>query len=181
MSNTENYDSPGAIAIIGMSGRFPGAKNLDEFWRNLKNGVESISFFSRAELEAAGREPALLNNPDFVNAGSVLNEIELFDASFFGFNPREAEVIVIRAELPAVTDRGFHLSGVEGDDFLVLARLVADAEAMRRILKRLTSTVNDAVVAVRLGGLRRDTNPAQILLRHRREHAHRSRPFPLVR
>ena len=93
MSNTENYDSPEAIAIVGMSGRFPGAKNLAEFWQNLKNGVESISFFSRAELEAAGRDPALLNNPDFVNAGSVIDEIELFDASFFGFNPREAEII----------------------------------------------------------------------------------------
>jgi acyl transferase domain-containing protein len=93
MSNTDNHDSLEAIAIIGMSGRFPGAKNLAEFWQNLKNGVESISFFSRAELEAAGREPALLNNPDFVNAGSVLDEIELFDASFFGFNPREAEII----------------------------------------------------------------------------------------
>src|SRR5882762_8558826 len=76
-----------------MNGRFPGAKNLAEFWQNLKNGVESISFFSRAELEAAGREPALLNHPDFVNAGSVLNGIELFDALFFGFNPREAEII----------------------------------------------------------------------------------------
>src|SRR5258708_24851927 len=93
MSNTDNHDSPEAIAIIGMSGRFPGAQNLAEFWQNLKNGVESISFFSRAELEAAGREPALLNNPEFVNAGSVLDEIELFDASFFGFNPREAEII----------------------------------------------------------------------------------------
>lgn len=93
MSNTENYDSTEAIAIIGMNVRFPGAKNLTEFWQNLKNGVESISFFSRAELEAAGRDPALLNNPDFVNAGGVLEEIELFDAPFFGFNPREAETI----------------------------------------------------------------------------------------
>ena len=93
MSNSETSDFPEAIAIIGMSGRFPGAKNVSEFWENLRDGVESISFFSREELEAAGRDPALVNNPDFVKAGSVLDEIELFDASFFGFNPREAEVI----------------------------------------------------------------------------------------
>jgi acyl transferase domain-containing protein/thioesterase domain-containing protein/acyl carrier protein len=93
MSNSETYDSPEGIAIVGMSGRFPGAKSVAEFWENLRNGMESISTFSKEELEAAGRGPALLNHPDFVNAGGVLDGIELFDASFFGFNPREAEVI----------------------------------------------------------------------------------------
>jgi acyl transferase domain-containing protein/thioesterase domain-containing protein/acyl carrier protein len=92
VSNSENYDSPEAIAIIGMSGRFPGAKNIAEFWQNLRDGVESVSFFTGADLAASGRDPALLNNPDYVNAGSVLDEIELFDAQFFGINPREAEI-----------------------------------------------------------------------------------------
>src|SRR5262249_30737685 len=91
--NPEIYDSVEGIAVIGMSGRFPGAQNVAEFWENLREGVESISFFSRQELEAAGLGPALLNHPALVNAGGVLDGIELFDASFFGFSPREAEVL----------------------------------------------------------------------------------------
>jgi len=81
------------IAIIGMSGRFPGAKNLGEFWRNLKDGVESVSFFSDEELESSGIDPSLLRDPRYVKAKAVLQDVELFDASFFGVNPREAEII----------------------------------------------------------------------------------------
>lgn len=80
------------IAIIGIAGRFPGAKNVDEFWGNLRDGVESISFFSDEELEASGVSPELIQDPNYVRAGAVLDDIELFDASFFGFNPREAEI-----------------------------------------------------------------------------------------
>jgi acyl transferase domain-containing protein/acyl carrier protein len=81
------------IAIIGMAGRFPGAKNLAEFWQNLRDGVESVSFFSDEELEASGIEPSLLRDPNYVRAKAVLADVELFDPSFFGINPREAEII----------------------------------------------------------------------------------------
>ena len=81
------------VAIIGMAGRFPGAKDIDAFWKNLQSGVESISFFSDGELLAANIEPALLNNPNYVRAQGVLEGVDLFDASFFGYNPREAELI----------------------------------------------------------------------------------------
>lgn len=81
------------IAIIGMSGRFPGARDIDEFWQNLKDGVESISFFSDQEVEAAGIDPALLRHPHYVKAGGVLADVELFDAAFFGYSHREAELI----------------------------------------------------------------------------------------
>lgn len=80
-----------SIAIIGMSGRFPGAENLTEFWQNLRRGRESISYYSAQELAAAGVDPAALDHPNFVNAGSILKDIELFDAGFFGFTPRETE------------------------------------------------------------------------------------------
>jgi acyl transferase domain-containing protein/acyl carrier protein len=93
VSNSASSDSLANIAIIGMSGRFPGANSLGEFWENLRNGVESISFFSEAELLDAGMHPAVIKHPDFVNAGGVLEDIEMFDASFFGFSPREAEVL----------------------------------------------------------------------------------------
>ncbi|HEX7173777.1 MAG TPA: amino acid adenylation domain-containing protein, partial [Pyrinomonadaceae bacterium] len=80
------------VAIIGMTGRFPGAKTVDEFWRNLRDGVESITFFSDEELAAEGCDPALLRDPKFIRAGATLDGVELFDAKFFGFSPREAEV-----------------------------------------------------------------------------------------
>jgi len=80
------------IAIIGMAGRFPMARNLDEFWHNLKNGIESISFFSREELEASGVSTTLLDSPDYVGARAVLEDADMFDASFFGFNRKEAEI-----------------------------------------------------------------------------------------
>ncbi|MBX9258975.1 SDR family NAD(P)-dependent oxidoreductase [Desmonostoc muscorum CCALA 125] len=90
---TETDSTNGSeIAIIGLTGRFPGAKNLDEFWHNLQNGVESISFFSDEELLASGVEPALLSNPNYVKANAVLEDAELFDATFFGINPRDAEI-----------------------------------------------------------------------------------------
>jgi acyl transferase domain-containing protein/acyl carrier protein len=81
------------IAIVGMSGRFPGANNLDEFWRNLRDGVESVSFFSDDDLRRAGVDPAVRRDPDYVGAGGVLAGVDLFDAGFFGFNPREAEAM----------------------------------------------------------------------------------------
>jgi acyl transferase domain-containing protein/acyl carrier protein len=80
-----------SIAIIGMSGRFPGAPSIERFWENLRYGVESIASFSRADLQAAGVDSLAFDNPAYVPAGSVLEDVELFDAPFFGFSPREAE------------------------------------------------------------------------------------------
>lgn len=77
------------IAIIGMSGRFPGAGNLDEFWENIKNGLESISFFNEAELIRGGVQPQLLENPNYVKARGEVPGIDYFDADFFGYTPRE--------------------------------------------------------------------------------------------
>jgi amino acid adenylation domain-containing protein len=81
------------VAVIGMSGRFPGAGSIDEFWENLKNGVESISFFSDEELTTLGIAKNLLNHPTYVKAKGVLEDIEFFDASFFNFTPRDAELM----------------------------------------------------------------------------------------
>ncbi|GAX38397.1 type I polyketide synthase [Nodularia sp. NIES-3585] len=81
------------IAIVGMAGRFPGAKSVAQFWQNLCDGVESISYFSDQELLASGVDPAYLRDPNYVKAGFVLEDVEMFDASFFGFSPREAEIL----------------------------------------------------------------------------------------
>jgi acyl transferase domain-containing protein len=64
-----------------------------EFWENLRNGVESVSRFSDRELADSGVTPETRRHPNFVNAGGVLDDIEMFDASFFGFSPREAETL----------------------------------------------------------------------------------------
>ncbi|MBV9790209.1 MAG: acyltransferase domain-containing protein, partial [Chloroflexi bacterium] len=81
------------IAIVGMAGRFPGAANVEEFWRNISAGVESLKNFSDEELLAAGVDPALLDHPQYVRVGPALDGIELFDAAFFGYNPREAALL----------------------------------------------------------------------------------------
>jgi acyl transferase domain-containing protein/acyl carrier protein len=85
-------DALDGIAIIGMAGRFPQAPNLQQFWENLCQGIESISFFSDEELQQAGISPALLRHPNYVKAKAVLDGADLFDAGFFGFSPREAEL-----------------------------------------------------------------------------------------
>jgi len=81
------------IAIIGMSLHFPGAPGVEEFWDNLREGVESISFFSAEELLAAGVPPEMVEHPDYVPARATLDRIDLFDAAFFGFSPNEARIM----------------------------------------------------------------------------------------
>ena len=81
------------IAVIGMSARFPGADNIDQFWRNLRDGVESIRRFTDEELKGFGVNSAKLGDPRFVKAGAILDEIDKFDAAFFGYSPREAEIL----------------------------------------------------------------------------------------
>jgi amino acid adenylation domain-containing protein len=80
------------IAIIGMAGRFPGARTVAEFWRNQLNGVESISHFSVEELEVPGAAE-LSRNPNYVRARSILADAGQFDPEFFGIYPREAELM----------------------------------------------------------------------------------------
>ncbi|HID99343.1 MAG TPA: amino acid adenylation domain-containing protein, partial [Thiotrichaceae bacterium] len=79
------------IAIIGMAGRFPGANDIDAFWQNLQDGVESITFFSDEEVRNAGIDSATLNQPNYIKAGGVLSDIDQFDAAFFDLSPKEAE------------------------------------------------------------------------------------------
>jgi acyl transferase domain-containing protein len=80
------------IAIIGMSGVFPGARDTNTFWENLRNGVESIKFFSEEELLNLGVAPDVLADPNYVKAASFLDDPEAFDAAFFGVSHREAEI-----------------------------------------------------------------------------------------
>ena len=84
-------DAP--IAIIAMAARLPGAADLDTFWRNLRDGVETIELADVDALIADGLDPRLARDPRFVPAHSSVAGVELFDADFFGYTPREAELM----------------------------------------------------------------------------------------
>ena len=105
------------IAIIGMSGRFPGADNVQAFWENLVAGVESITRFSEAELEM---QPPAEAGAAFVNARGVVRNADQFDAAFFGFNPREAELldpqhrVFLECAWEAVESAGYDLERYRG-------------------------------------------------------------------
>ncbi|MBC1239443.1 MULTISPECIES: type I polyketide synthase [Nostoc] len=113
MVSTTYNDVLEGIAIIGMSGRFSGAKNLEEFWHNLRDGVESISIFTDEEIISDGIEPNILSDRNYVKASAILKDIDLFDAGFFSFNPKEAEItdpqhrIFLECALEALENAGY--------------------------------------------------------------------------
>ena len=82
-----------AIAIVGLAGRFPGASDIDTFWSNLRDGVESIRSFTDEELRESGIADALLSDPRYVKARGAMDDVDKFDAAFFGYTPREAELM----------------------------------------------------------------------------------------
>ncbi|MBZ0257201.1 amino acid adenylation domain-containing protein, partial [bacterium] len=87
------------IAVVGMAGRFPGAQSVGAFWDNLLDGKESISFFTREEMIAAGVDPQRIERPEYVNAFGLLEGVDQFDAPFFGVTAREAEVMDVQHRL----------------------------------------------------------------------------------
>lgn len=89
LASDERFDS--AVAIIGMSGRFPGAANVHQLWENLINGVPGLRPVTEEELTSAGINPALLANPNYVRYAAPVDDIDKFDAGMFGFSRREAE------------------------------------------------------------------------------------------
>lgn len=78
------------IAIIGMAGRFPGARNVEELWELLAAGREALMPVSDAELLAAGVPQAQVASSAYVKTGGRLADVDLFDAGFFGFSPKQA-------------------------------------------------------------------------------------------
>lgn len=107
-----------SIAILGMAGRFPGAKNMQIFWDNLCHGIESIDFFDNPELNP--NNPDWLNHPNYVKAGGILDDIEYFDADFFGYSPKEAEIldpqqrIFLECAWEALEDAGYNPQSYPG-------------------------------------------------------------------
>jgi acyl transferase domain-containing protein/SAM-dependent methyltransferase len=102
------------IAIIGMRGRFPGADDLDQYWHNLAEGVESISILSPEQMRAAGVPDHVTRLPGYVNAAPILEAIDQFDAEFFGFSARDASLtdpqqrILLETAWEALEDAGYN-------------------------------------------------------------------------
>lgn len=92
MSEQTYSSQRNCIAIIGLSGRFPGASSPAALWALLKSGVESITFFTDEQLLSAGESPDRLQDPAYVKACGRLNDIANFDAPFFGMSPRDVAV-----------------------------------------------------------------------------------------
>ena len=91
VTNQPEYKN--AIAIIGMACRFPGAATVEQFYQNLAAGREAITFFSEAELQQAGVAAELLANPHYIKAAPVLADFDHFDAGFFHYAQRDAELM----------------------------------------------------------------------------------------
>lgn len=108
------------IAVVGIAGRFPKARDVEEFWRNLRDGVESVSFFSDEELEQSGVDPDILQQPTYVKAGAFLEGAELFDADFFGYSPKLVEILnpqhrlFLECAWQALENAGYDASTYEG-------------------------------------------------------------------
>lgn len=92
-ARSQQYHRSQDIAVIGMSCRFPGADDLDTFWKNLAEGVESITFFGDKELKDSGFDASVYASDDYVKASPLLNDAKGFDAEFFGYTARDAELM----------------------------------------------------------------------------------------
>jgi thioester reductase-like protein len=93
MSESDENQAPEAIAILGMAGRFPRARDLDQLWRNLREGVDGVRDLTDEELLASGIPPEVFRRPDYVRAAAPIDGADRFDASFFNVSPREAEIL----------------------------------------------------------------------------------------
>ncbi|WP_141736193.1 non-ribosomal peptide synthetase/type I polyketide synthase [Oligoflexus tunisiensis] len=122
--NTSIANAPAAgrpkIAVIGMAGRFPGARNVAEFWRNLNAGVESITTFQPHEIDPAVPAAERLH-PNYGRSRGVLADVDKFDAEFFRISPREAKLIdpqqrvFLEVAYEALQDAGYDPDQFPGD------------------------------------------------------------------
>lgn len=128
------------VAIIGMSGRFPGAKNVRQFYENLWTGVESITFLTEEQLIAKGVARETLSNPFYVKATAQLPEAEYFDAEFFKYSAREARILdpqqrcFLECAWEALEDAGY-----SQESYSIPVGVFAGASANTYILNNLLS------------------------------------------
>ena len=119
-ANGDDEASDG-IAIVGMAGRFPYAQDLEEFWKNIRNGIDCVQSFSEAEMELSSSDSRVMKgNPNYVRKGAIVEGADCFDAQFFGMQPKEVEFmdpqhrIFLECSWHAIEDAGYDANRYEG-------------------------------------------------------------------
>jgi acyl transferase domain-containing protein len=141
------------IAIIGMSCRYPKANDIKQFWRNICDSQECITYFSEEELLANFISKSELEDSKYVKANGILENIDLFDASFFGFTPTEAEILPPQTRLfmecvwEAIEDGALNLDTYQG-----LVSIYAGSGLNSYLLENVISNKNsiDAALGLQL-------------------------------
>lgn len=146
------------IAIIGMAGRFPGAENIDEFWQNIIDGKETIDTFSEQECRDSGVPEEILSNPEFIPRGGVVKGPDLFDASFFGYSPIEAQYIDPQQRIflecawhaiehagynPGLPDMRIGVYAGCGMNYYLMKNLLSNGRFMEDVINPMTFFGND--------------------------------------
>ncbi|ASI68651.1 polyketide synthase [Diaphorobacter nitroreducens] len=144
MSNSIEYEASGVeVAIVGMAGRFPGANDIDALWRNIRDGVESVTAFADQALRERGVSESDLTDAEYVKAGIVLEGIDQFDAGFFGYSPRDAEQLDPQHRIFLETAwHALEHAGHAGDDRTKLVGVYAGSGANVYLLRHLLAGVD---------------------------------------
>ncbi len=147
-TQSESNDDEDAVAVIGMALRVPGADDPEHFWKNLREGVESISQFRKEEIAY----PEEFGQPGFIAAKGVIENVDLFDAAFFGVLPNEAKImdpqqrIFLELAWEAMERGGYgagtpnHRVGVWAGayfDTYLLANLCTDSEFLSQLIPQI--------------------------------------------
>ncbi|MFI1332775.1 SDR family NAD(P)-dependent oxidoreductase [Streptomyces sp. NPDC020845] len=156
MSSQEVQAAETDVAIIGMAGRFPGADDLDSFWRLLSEGREGITHFSREELAAAGVPARLLDDPEYVPAHGIIPDVDLFDTGYFEFTPAEAAItdpqhrILLTAGHAALEHAGYDPARYDGL-ISVYAGAAINTYLQQQVLPHVDQTTTSQHFAVMVG------------------------------
>lgn len=144
MSNSIEYEASGVeVAIVGMAGRYPGANDIDALWRNIRDGVESVTAFADQALRERGVSESDLADAEYVKAGIVLEGIDQFDAGFFGYSPRDAEQLDPQHRIFLETAwHALEHAGHAGDDRTKLVGVYAGSGANVYLLRHLLAGVD---------------------------------------
>ncbi|MBS0298535.1 MAG: SDR family NAD(P)-dependent oxidoreductase [Proteobacteria bacterium] len=160
MDNSEQLTDAASIdiAVIGMACRFPGADDAESFWRNLRDGVESIRFFTDQELLERGVSAEALADPHYIKASAEITGVDGFDAAFFGYTPREAAEtdpqhrLFLEVAWQALEDAGYDASryaqqigvyaGCGVNTYMMLNLLASDRMTDKRDISALQGLMN---------------------------------------
>lgn len=110
-------EEPIEVAIVGLSGRYPHAKNMDELWSNLTNSVDSVR---EIPDDRYNRRRMLPNAPKY--RGGFIDDLDKFDSLFFNIAPREAESLdpqerlFLEVSWEALEDAGYYPDALEAED-----------------------------------------------------------------